>query len=356
MKILFVISSLGQGGAERVLSVLANEFVKHHEVCILKFDANKPFYQISQNVKIFDTKSGVGQKGFFGNIKKRFSKIVSVRKFLKENDFDVVISFLDNTNILTILANLGLKHKIIISEHTNHTFLKSLLWKILKKITYPLASGLSVLSEFDYKHYTYVKKRAILHNPMFEISSRKMDKENIILSAGRLVDFKGFDVFLNSLSLVDKECLKEWKVVIAGDGKERENLEKQAKNLGLNIEFVGFVKDIQTYYEKSKIVAVSSKMEGFCNILMESIYFDCARISTNCVAGPSELITDGFDGYLCEVDNEKEFALKLTNLIKDENLRTKFTQNASLKKEEFIVENVVKKWLEFINLCIKDKQ
>lgn len=98
--------------------------------------------------------------------------------------------------MLTLLANSGLKNKIIISEHTNHTFLKSLVWRALKRITYPGAAGLSVLSKFDYDFYTFVKKRAILQNPMFETSYKdNFKKENLILAAGRLINFKGFDIF-----------------------------------------------------------------------------------------------------------------------------------------------------------------
>lgn len=356
MKILFIISTLGQGGAERVMSVLANELSLTHEIYILKFDDEAPFYELNQNIKLLSTKSGVGDKGFLGNITKRFDKILSLRKFLKNSDFDVVIPFLDNTNILTLIANFGLKNKIIVSEHTNHTFLKSFIWKALKRITYPLANGLTVLTKFDLDYYTFVKNREVLPNPMFKIPlvhEQNLQKENIILAAGRLMYFKGFDTFLNSLALIDKNLLSNWKIIIAGDGSEREKLQKLSIQLGLKVDFVGFVKNIEDYYKKAKIVAVTSRAEGFCNILMESIYFDCTRLSTNCVAGPSDLIKDGIDGFLCEVDNKEEIAKKLEILISDENLRTTFIKNANLRKDDYRVENIAKKWLEFIKICIQ---
>lgn len=353
MRVLFVISTLGKGGAERVMSVLANELSKSIEVTVLKFDDSKPFYEISDKVKVFSLKSGVGDKGIVGNFKKRLSKVFKIRKFIKENKFDAIIPFLDSTNILVLTSNLGLKNKVIVSEHTNHKFIQNPVLKFLRRIMYSLADGIVMLTKFDWDYYKFVKNRAILPNPMFDFKESVLNKDNLILSAGRLISHKGFDSFLRSIALVDKELLKGWQVVIAGDGEERANLENMAKDLGLDIKFVGFVKAIENYYKSAKIVAVNSKKEGFCNILMESIYFNCARISTDCIAGPSELINDGVDGFLCKVDDEKEFASKLEILLKDDSLRDKFTQNANLRKDEFRAQNIAKKWLEFIEICIK---
>lgn len=126
---------------------------------------------------------------------------------------------------------------------------------------------------------------------------------------------------MKAVSKISPEILKSWKIIIAGDGEERKNLENLARELNVNVCFAGFVKNIDELYAKAKIVVVTSRAEGFCNILMESIFFNCARISTNCVAGPSDLINDGVDGFLCAVDNENEIAKKLEILIKDEKFK-----------------------------------
>lgn len=125
-----------------------------------------------------------------------------------------------------------------------------------------------------------------------------------------------------------------------------------ARELNVNVCFAGFVKNIDELYAKAKIVVVTSRAEGFCNILMESIFFNCARISTNCVAGPSDLINDGVDGFLCAVDDENEIAKKLEILIKDENLRDKFVLAANRRRENFSVRNISGKWIKFIKECI----
>lgn len=355
MKILFVISSLGKGGAERVLQVLANKFVKENEVKIIKFDDFEPFYKFDENIEIINLNLGTQNLGFFGNISKRFNKIFALRNELKKSDADIVISFLDNTNILSILANIGIKKKLIITEHINYNFLRG-FWRILRRFTYPYANGLTVLTKYDYERYTYVENRTIMPNPMFEITQNsEFKKENVIIAPGRLIKHKAFDIFLYALKKVDKELLKNWRVIIAGDGDERENLQNLAKYLNLDVHFAGFVKNIDEYYKKSKIVVVTSRAEGFCNILMESIYFDIARISTDCIAGPSELIKDGFDGFLCEVDNINQIAQKLQILMQDENLQNDFVKNANLRRDDYSIDTISQKWLKFINLTLDKK-
>ena len=74
MKIAMVISALGKGGAERVLSVLANFFCRENEVCVIKFDADEPFYALDPKIELLSLDLGVGDLGVFGNIKKRYDK------------------------------------------------------------------------------------------------------------------------------------------------------------------------------------------------------------------------------------------------------------------------------------------
>lgn len=353
MKILFVIPNIGKGGAERVLSILANYLNDRHEIEILKFDNDEPFYEISKDIKITNANFSIGNSSLLVEMLRR---IIYLRKAFKKRKSDVIISFLDYVNILSSIANFGLKNKLIIAEHSNYNFLQGRIWRFLRKITYYFADGLTVLTRYDSKHYTYVKNVTVMPNPMFKIPKiSEFKKENIILAAGRLIELKGFDIFLKALNKIDKNLLDTWKIIIVGDGTERQNLQNLAKELNLSIEFTGFVKNIDEYYKKAKIVVVTSRIEGFCNILMESIYFDVARISTDCIAGPSELIEDGKDGFLCEVDNTDEIAKKLEILMRDENLREEFIKNANLRRDDYSIETIGKKWLEFINLIVEKK-
>ena len=340
MKMALIISNLGQGGAERVLSLLANYFCEKNDVTIIKLDNAPSFYEISPKIRVIDANLGVGDMGIIGNFKKRFGKIFAIRKLFKSQNFDIIISFLDNTNVLSLIANFGLKTPLIISEHTNHTFLKARIWRVLKRIFYPRASGLSVLTRFDYDFYTYVKNREIMPNPAFsslidEQNLKKMcqNKRDLILAVGRLEPFKGFDALIRAISLIPPQSLKNYEIIIAGDGRERKNLENLAHNLGVKVQFA-----------------------GFCNILAESIFFDTARISTDCIAGPRDLITHEKDGILCAVDDEKEIAKAINLLINDENCRLNLVKNANLRRDELSLKTIGKKWEIFIDKTLQMRQ
>ena len=348
MRILFIITNLSSGGAERVLVNLANYFSKFHKIAILKFDENEPFYKIDNEVEIINLP--FEKKGF--NFFRIFRKIKAQSSVMK--DFDIVISFMNTTNILSIISNFSAKKPLIISEHTSFYKNKFNLLNLLIKFFYKKADALTVLTKEDFKEFDFVKNKFIMPNPMFNLQNEvKFEKENLIIFVGRLTAIKDPKTFLNALSLVDRDLLKNYKIQVIGDGDLKNDLEKFALSLNLNIEFLGNVSNVSKIYKKAKIIISSSIAEGLPNVLMESIYFEVARISTK-TRGAAELIKDNFDGLLCEISNPNDMALKIECLIKDEELRLNLIKNANLKKEIFKIENIYKKWMEIIkNLKVK---
>ena len=119
MKILFVIAALRNGGAERVLNVLANELSKDNEITIALLEEDLGLYKFSEKINIINlsvTGSGLALK---------FKKILALRALFKEQRADLIISFIDWTNVACVLANAGLKCKLIATEHHEHSYLKS---------------------------------------------------------------------------------------------------------------------------------------------------------------------------------------------------------------------------------------
>lgn len=358
MRVLFVISTLKAGGAERVMAVLSSYFAKNNDVSVVKFDNDDSFYEFDKRVKLLNLDYGNDDMGIVGNFKKRFGKIFALRKLIKSGSFDIVISFIDNSNILACLANFRLKTPLIISEHTNHLLLKPTLWKILRRLCYPLADGLCVLSGLDYEYYKFVKKRKIIYNPLWidTVKINHSGKEKVILAVGRLIHLKGFDIFIKAISLVEKELLKGYKIYIAGDGKLRAELSTLAANYGVEIEFLGNRSDIINFYEKAEIFVLSSRMEGFPNVLIEALAFGCAVVSTNCKTGPSEVIVDRENGFLVEIDDAKMMAEKITTLIKNQNLVKEFSQSAIKSVQNLSVKKIAASWSEFIDEVIRSKR
>ena len=331
MKLLFVITSLENGGAERVCASLANYFSKENEVEILYF-SGEIFYEISPKVKLnkFSRNS---------RIPRLAAKLLAIRKRAK--DADCVISFMDSTNILSIIATAFLGRKLIISEHSAHDFV-GLKWRVLRRIFYPFATALTVLSRSDFNYYSFVKNKAIIYNPSIFKPSFGGQKEKLIIFVGRLEHVKGCDIFLRALALLR---LDDFKLLVLGDGSQKKSLQSLSEKLGLkNLEFLGSVSDIQNYYKKAKIIVSSSRFEGLGNALIESAFFDCIRVATP-TAGALELLEDGKNGFISSDFSEQALAKAILKAI---NADESVLENTRAESEKFSLENIAAQWWELI--------
>lgn len=331
MKLLFIITSLENGGAERVCASLANYFSTEHEVEILYF-SGEIFYQINSKVKLnkFTRNS---------RIPRLATKLLAIRKRAK--DADCVISFMDSTNILSIIATAFLGRKLIISEHSAHDFV-GLKWRVLRRIFYPFASTLTVLSKSDFNYYSFVKNKAIIYNPSIFKPSFGGQKEKLIIFVGRLEHVKGCDIFLRALALLK---LDDFKLLVLGDGSQKKSLQSLSEKLGLkNLEFLGALSDIQNYYKKAKIIVSSSRFEGLGNVLIESAFFDCIRVATP-TAGALELLEDGKNGFISSDFSEQALAKAILKAL---NADESVLENTRAESEKFSLENIAKEWWELI--------
>ncbi|MBF7047736.1 glycosyltransferase [Campylobacter volucris] len=350
MKITFIIATLNSGGAERVLVTLANELCKNHEVNIIKFHKEESFYKLDPKIKLF-TLEQFDFSTLYNKIASRIKKFKALKQALKEHNCDVFISFLDTTNIACIWAKKGLNTPLIISEHSSHAYLKSKIWKFLRDFSFPYADALTVLSNDDKSYYEkFVKKVINMPNPChFTPNTSNLEKENIVLFVGRLDHNKNPSMFLKAIARLDKNLQNQYKFLIAGDGELKQTLINQANDLAIKVEFLGKVSNMQDLYEKAKIICLCSYIEGLPTVLLESLYFQVARISTKYTSGYKDLINDEKDGILIDIDDDKALSEKLTLLMQDENLRKQITLNALQRCQDYEVSNVANKWIKLIN-------
>ena len=331
MKLLFIITSLENGGAERVCASLANYFSTKHEVEILYF-SGEIFYEINSQVKLnkFTRNS---------RIPRLAAKLLAIRKHAK--DADCILSFMDSTNILSIIATAFLGRKLIISEHSAHDFV-GLKWRVLRRIFYPFATALTVLSRSDFSYYSFVKNKAIIYNPSIFKPSFGGQKEKLIIFVGRLEPVKGCDIFLRALALLK---LDDFKLLVLGAGSQKKSLQSLSAGLGLkNLEFLGAISDIQNYYKKAKIIVSSSRFEGLGNVLIESAFFDCIRVATP-TAGALELLEDGKNGFISSDFSVQALAKAILKAI---NADESVLENTRAESEKFSLENIAAQWWELI--------
>ena len=346
MKILFVISSLTSGGAERVLTRLANYWSKKGwDVTILSIlPHDLDFYKLEDNIKIVSLGIRYKKNPIFNNL----WYLYGIRKIVKEGNYDAVISFISRINILTLVSTIGVKTPIIISERNNYHALSSAILRFVRRVTYPLCDTLVVLSQYDYEKYSFVKNKKVIFNPIDNFLDVKFeDKEKLILAVGSLTHQKGYDRLLKALSLVD---LRGWKVIIIGEGPLEDEIKAMIAELNLTqyVSLIGRRKDINAFYKRASVFVLSSHWEGFPNVLAEAMASGCACVSFDCITGPSNIIKNGENGFLVEQDNILMLSARIRDLIEDKDLRKEFFDKALEIRDKLDINKIAGMWEDII--------
>lgn len=345
-KICFIIYSLGNGGAERVLSTLSNYFVKTNEVTIVTFKNDTPYYELDENIVVKSIDSDVASKNIFEAIKNNMQTIIKLTKTIKKVNSDVVISFMTTSNILATIACKIISKPIIISERINYDFVSSRIWQSIRRFIYKFSNHLVVQSEYDLNKYSFVKEVSIIENPLFLSTFRNEKRKNYFLAVGRLDIQKGFDILIEAYSQLDTT----WKLKIVGEGKERASLENQIERLKLSkkVALLGRKNDVEFYYNEAGIFILSSRMEGYPNVLIEAMACACPSVAFACKTGPSSIIEDGINGILVKAEDVEELSKSMKRLIDDEELRDNLGEKAKDIKDKLNIENIASQWMDII--------
>lgn len=183
-------------------------------------------------------------------------------------------------------------------------------------------------------------------------------KDKIVLAAGRFVKWKGFDVLITAFKSYADKSKENVKLLLLGDGEERVELCKLIKTLGIEDTVImpGFIQDIRPFMWASDIFVLPSKTpEPFGVVLIEAMASGLASIATR-AGGPLDIIKDGVNGYLVDVNSSDEIENKMQLLLNNDDIRLKIAQaGMQLVSEKFAVREVVKKHLEVYNKVLETK-
>lgn len=359
MKIVFFIQGMKGGGAERVMSILCNTFSENgHEVILgITETMDDMAYELRQEVSIRNlTQCGKNV------IVRRLQSLVSMRKLIKKEKPDVVISFITRTNILAIIAGALLKTPVIISERNDPGLdPQSKVTRLLRNIVYPFCSGCVFQTEYakDYFKERLKKKSVVIPNPVTDEVLKWNDeknKEKRIVTACRLEPQKNVEMLLEAYSKVAEEN-EEYCLDIYGKGSLEESLKKRIRELGIEgrARLMGHSSNIIEIMSKSEIFVLSSDYEGMPNSLIEAMCVGCACVATDAPAyGARQFIINGENGILVKVKDEEGMSEALKRLIVDEELRYNLGKNARLAYQIVDPGVVVHNWLLYIeSICKK---
>ena len=395
MKILIVCPRLCHGGAERVAVELANGFaMRGNEVLFFTDLFEEISYSLSSDVKLLGF-----AKQRKGKVGKWLSAIFNARRFAKEFSPDVIIGIMSTCSFVGRVATFGLGIPVIATEHDSFEKPASApmgkwAW-LMKFILNKLYSHVTVLTEVDRKVTgKKLSNVTVMPNPLaLPPLGAVPQKQRVILTAGRVDVWhcKGFDVLMKSLaSPVSFENMDSqsdtlaslmrrggWKLQIAGVWREdssRDYLLGIAREHGVDdlVEFLGFVEDIQSLYQRSSVFVLSSRYEGFGLVLIEAMSQGCAPVACDYkgrqreIINPSSVFPQGEEelsdavsggcvcnnGILCEPDNAEQLAVAIARMISDDKYRMSVQQNAISRSRYYSIENTIDRWEQLLNKVI----
>lgn len=366
MKILIVINSMANGGAERVTANLGNHWaLTGNEVTVVTLASEEmDFYQLEPSIKRVglnipgDSSSTI--VGLFRNV----VRVRAIRKVLKELKPDIAIGMMATSGVNIALASWGLPVKTIACEHCyppQHPM--GAVREALRKHTYHLLGAVTVLTN-ECKDWieknTRANKVITLPNSVtwpMSVTEPQLYPDHVytpgkkrLLAAGRLDRYKGFDYLLSAFATL-AEKHQDWELAIVGEGSLRADLEKQIKELNLTgrVFLPGRAGNVGEWYKAADLYVLSSRSEGFPMALVEAMAHGLTAACFDCDTGPRDIIRHEVNGLLAKPEDVPELAKALDRLMSDDQLRAKLAIEAPKVKEEFSIERIAQMWETLFN-------
>ena len=345
---IFFIGTLCNGGAERVVSILAGHMAKQGmDVEILTYYDREVSYELDSRVKhtVVENLTGTGNK---------LKNLFAIRKYFKENA-KVVISFLAPFNIMAIAANMGNGVPMIVADRNDPTKVPSnAAVRKVRDVLYRFATGVVVQTQKNKAYFCQAvqKKSKVIYNPIdlkdYAAIALHTEKEKKIVTAGRLMPQKNQKMMIRSFASVHEKH-PDYQLVIYGEGPSRDELEALVKELGLVkcVLLPGNISDIHEHIKNAEIFVLSSDYEGMPNALIEAMCLGLPSISTK-VSGATDLIKDHENGLLTELNNQEQLEKAMLELIENKELADKLAKNAAKLNEELEVSKIMQQWIDFI--------
>jgi glycosyltransferase involved in cell wall biosynthesis len=371
IKVIFFISSLAGGGAERVMVDLLRSIdrKKFEPILVLLYPCeDSPYRQcLPDEIRVV----AVARKS--ESVSAKLRQLLHFIRTVRKEKPDVILSMLTHNNIMAILSGLLFRTRVIACEHnTLSEVIKTEEGKrmlgipvsLLVKIFYRFADkiiavsegiGLNLISDFGIMS----EKVKTIYNPidLSRINASIPDspehaffreQKPIVIAMGRLTQQKGFDILLKAFSRVISEI--DARLIVMGEGPDRTYLENIIRDVGIadKASLTGFQRNPHTFLAHSDIFVLSSRYEGLPMAILEAMACGIPVISTDCRSGPREILQNGQCGILVPVGDESALAKAIISLLKNERQRENFSRLGKERLKDFSLDEIVRQYEEVI--------
>ena len=369
------IHSLHGGGAERVTTHLASYLASqgHSVTLITTEDSKSDFYSLDTRVRRVSLGRVKSQWKYSRKFAELLRRLRTLRRTIRDTKPDVVLGVMTVNLLMVIIATVGLPVAVIGSER-NYPGLKRLgfHYALLRRLLYRF-STLHIAQTDEtaawLRRHCGIERLTVIPNavvwplssgPPVLLPQHLVQQEKcIILAVGSFSMQKGFDLLVEAFSEISDNLPNAVLVIVGGPGMKDRTGDQKTRieelvarhNLADKVLMPGPVGNISDWYARADIFVLSSRYEGFPNVLLEAMAAGCAAVSFNCKTGPSEIIEHRRNGLLVPVENISSLAEAILDLATNTGLRSELSNAAKGVRDVYSQERIMKRWEQAIELA-----
>lgn len=366
-KVYILIDSLVHGGAERITVALSQYLVNSGiETTVVTFhSAGRDFFDLGAGVKRIELDLVAG-RGIWNKIRINVRRVLAVRSVLKRGNADVIIGMMTAASVISLLSGALAGVKTVISERNFPGSKKVAWWWVAsRKLLYRFATAHVAQTENTaewLRKETGSRDVQVIPNPViwplpdfepvvdpYTVVPRE---RQCFMAAGTKIFQKGFDLLVDAYAMIAARCTK-WDLVVLGvseqDDRQRPSLEAlrrriESHRLGDRVYLPGPAGNMTAWYSRADVFVLSSRYEGFPNVLLEAMAAGRACIAFDCDTGPGDLIAHGTNGVLVARENTAELAGQMERLALDDRLRDRLGLASRRIREDLAEVRVLEQW------------
>jgi GalNAc-alpha-(1->4)-GalNAc-alpha-(1->3)-diNAcBac-PP-undecaprenol alpha-1,4-N-acetyl-D-galactosaminyltransferase len=344
-KICIVVASLGYGGAERVAATMASHWATHGVRPTLVTMSGDAPDRYPLHAEVARTRLPR-----LGRSLRVITAVRLLRKAIARAKPDAVLAFVEETNVLVLLATIGMSVPVIVATRTDPTrYVPIATFRGLRRMLYPRAAAVVAQTERAaawFRKELRLRRVHVIPNPVSSIRrERRSAQRSTVIAVGRLTAEKGHADLVAAFSRI-ADGNPSWDLVIVGEGPLRMTLGTQIERAGLahRVALPGSVDDVADRLAAADLFVLPSSFEGFPNALLEAMSAGLACISYDCASGPRELLRGGADGVLVPVGDVTQLAEAMDALMRDPSRRARLGEAASEVQTRYSIEKIMEMW------------
>ena len=353
MKLCFFIDDITHtGGIERVTSNLVLQFSKDKKGLDIEIvsqfrSSENPWYPFDCKINYLSEKNYDAKPHSLSRIRTMLGNINAVRKYFKNNHYDVIIAQSFPNVFALFIAGVDMS-KVIAVEHVYYGYYNTML-KNLRLFIYKRCKKVAVLTSVDkdcYDRHFNSNHTVLIPNPVVVPEYFESDLDNkIAIAMGRIQYQKGFDTLVDVFAMVHKKH-PNWKVYIYGDGNFRDDIDRHIKECGMENTVIlkGRTDDVPSAMREASFFVLSSRFEGFGMVIAEAMSQGLPVVSFDCPTGPSDMVRSDINGILVKNQDKQALADAICYMIENTEKRKEMGNNAVNTAKEFAGDIIAKKW------------